>query len=73
MSGLLPKGSPPQLKQAFEELSNGAQRSSHTLFSRAPFAGEIPQNGVVFALISSTMYLYTRNNSDIYRVAMTKV
>jgi hypothetical protein len=62
----------PVVQQKINELETGKQSKNHGFVDgRAPIASEVPEFGVVYAMISGTMYLYTRKGATLYRVAMT--
>lgn len=61
------------VKQNLLSSQNVVQQQNHQLLTRVPLIEEIPDQGFVLALISGTLYTYTRVGIQRYRTAYTAV
>lgn len=73
MSAPLNKDTDPSVQLSAIREARQGQTANHAFYEREPLLREIPDHGCVFALISGTYYMYSRNGPKRYRVAMTLV
>lgn len=71
MSTLPSKDQDPSIQQALGEVAREYQKIQHKIFDRAPTAAEVPEGGIVWAVISGTTYQYTKIKGALKYVAYT--
>ncbi len=62
-----------RLNDEFEALQDEKEDVAKRVLTRAPVARDIPDRGIIFALVSGTLRLYTKYQNDLYYVDLTKV
>lgn len=73
MREIVVKGEDSKPDSSISQIIDYAQDRQHTFLTGALDVSMIDEREIKFSLISGTMYLYTRKEGTLYRVALTAV
>lgn len=73
MRALNLKGEDAKADSSQRQIEEFAQDKAHEFSDEAWTTASIAEREIKFALVSGTMYLYTRKDDVIYRVALTAI